>query len=275
MGRKAKSVEQKQAEEDQKRQILEGTKEVPKGLKKKAKAACDRHKKRVVSGRTPKRRGKHSNGPLMSVDAQPDRKGKAPEGHEHEKGVKKHPERSKYPVGIDGRTAPNYVQCTRIKKNGERCRARAKKGKDLCRCHGGNAPIKHGMYSRYTFGRLEELVSRFKEDPDLKSLKEEVALLRAVLQDNLRRFGVLDDGEEGLAASLAFTDTVLKITEGIRKCVHSLVQIEEGLKLHLDIGQINAMVLQITTIITQEIRDDGTKDRVISRLAQLVSPVGS
>ncbi len=271
MGRRPKSVRQKTIEVDLERLTATNPAEAAIIKEERKKAKVHRRKNKLpVRG---KRRGKYSDGPTMSSEAQPDRVPKAPA-----EGSKRHPERSKYPPDVDGRSVKDYPQCMRIKRNGERCKKQVVKSKDLCSVHGGKAAIKHGMCSRYTFGRLQESVDKFRNDPDLKSLKDEVALLRVLLQDNMTRFesalSNVGNDEDALASSAGMTDLIMKNVEGIRRAVMSLVQIEDGLNLRLDVTQVHAMVVQITTIVKHEVRDEETRERIVERLGSLVSPVG-
>lgn len=94
------------------------------------------------------------------------------------------------------------MQCTaKSKRTGERCKARAMTGSNVCYHHGGKTPrgvasphFKHGRYSKALPGRLLERYQEALTDPRLLELAEEIALIDARLQDVLRR---VDTGESG------------------------------------------------------------------------------
>ena len=65
-------------------------------------------------------------------------------------------------------------------------------GNGRCKLHGGasaGAPVRHGRYSLTHRAGLAEKVERFLDDPAPGDLTAELALLRALLQDYLERFG--------------------------------------------------------------------------------------
>jgi hypothetical protein len=91
------------------------------------------------------------------------------------------------------------MQCTaKAKSTGEQCRRRAVAGKTKCVVHGGKTPggiasphFKHGRYSKYLPDRL---LGRYQEalaDPELLSLRDDVALVDGRLTE---LFEQLDTG---------------------------------------------------------------------------------
>jgi len=120
--------------------------------------------------------------------------------------------------------------------------------------HGGKSKIKHGLYSRYKQGRLAAAAERHITDPRVKDLRDEVGILRAMLEEQLE-----DDNRAGIVA----------IIDVIRKTVSSLVQIEEGLKLTLDVSQVQAMMAQVVAIIREEVRDPDTIGSIATRIRAL------
>ena len=98
----------------------------------------------------------------------------------------------------------NARQCTATsKRTGERCKANAMKGKDVCRHHGGKSKVgaevatyRDGRYSRYLPERLAARYEEASRDTELLSLREDVALLDARLSELI---GQADTGESGAA----------------------------------------------------------------------------
>lgn len=89
------------------------------------------------------------------------------------------------------------------KRTGERCKAQAVTGRELCYHHGGKSPAgpahpqyKHGRYSKHLPARLIERYAQSASDPDLLALREDIALVDARLSDLLAR---VDSGESGEA----------------------------------------------------------------------------
>lgn len=83
-------------------------------------------------------------------------------------------------------------RCKGTNKAGERCRKRRIVGRDFCRNHGGRAlagadspSLRHGRYSKYLPARLAERAAEAATDPNLVSLRDELALLDALTQEAL------------------------------------------------------------------------------------------
>src|SRR5690348_1299375 len=92
------------------------------------------------------------------------------------------------------------VQCSaRSKRSGEQCRRDAMHGSHLCYMHGGKTPkgiaspnYKHGKYSKAMPERLRERFEASQTDEELLSMRDDIALLDARIEDLLKR---VDSGE--------------------------------------------------------------------------------
>lgn len=93
------------------------------------------------------------------------------------------------------------MKCRSPKKNGGLCDDWAMRGRTRCRRHGGKSLVgtaapsyRTGKYSKYLPDRLREKYESSQTDPDLLSLRSEVALVDSRLTDLLSR---VDTGESG------------------------------------------------------------------------------
>lgn len=92
------------------------------------------------------------------------------------------------------------MQCKATsKRTGERCKAKAMTGRDLCYHHGGmslvgpaNPAYRDGRYSRYMPKRLLEQYERAAGDGDLLVMRDDVAIVDTRLAELLSK---LDSGE--------------------------------------------------------------------------------
>lgn len=89
----------------------------------------------------------------------------------------------------------------RSKGSGDQCRLPALPGRTVCRFHGGKSPrgvaspsFKHGRYSRTLTGTLAERYREATSDPELLSVRDEIALLDARISEVLAR---IPDREPG------------------------------------------------------------------------------
>ncbi len=97
------------------------------------------------------------------------------------------------PAPVDPLERPaGWRPCHGTNKAGNPCGKQAIKGRDFCRNHGGRAlagsespSLKHGRYSKYLPPRLAERAAEAAADPNLVSLRDELALLDALTQEAL------------------------------------------------------------------------------------------
>ena len=90
--------------------------------------------------------------------------------------------------------------CGAETRDGSPCKNRAGKGTDhlgegRCKLHGGNAgrPPKHGRYSVKAREGLEDKIRQYREEDNPAEQWDELALLRALLQEWLDDLGTLDE----------------------------------------------------------------------------------
>src|SRR3990167_2330995 len=113
--------------------------------------------------------------------------------------------------------------CGAKTRKGVPCRAYAMPN-GRCRMHGGATPsgpasanYRHGRYSKYLPARLAERYLEAESDPELLSLRSELALVQARLPALLRQ---VDTGEAGalwLAARKSFADLKIANAAGDTK----------------------------------------------------------
>lgn len=96
-------------------------------------------------------------------------------------------------------------RCTATNRAGVRCRRWAAKGCSVCRMHGagskqrpGGRPPTHGAFSKRCASNLKEAIQKYRTDPDLKNLDQDIARFRALLD---RAETMLTSEEERLAAA--------------------------------------------------------------------------
>jgi hypothetical protein len=133
------------------------------------------------------------------------------------------------------------VQChAKSKRSQKQCRRKAMRGMDVCYMHGGKTPrgpalpqFKSGRYSRFVPSRLLARYRDAEHDPELTSLRDELALVDARLADLLGR---VDTGESSarwwalMKAHRAFKRA--KASGDVPRMQEALADIE----MHLDAG---------------------------------------
>ncbi|MDM7940158.1 MAG: hypothetical protein QUS07_07440 [Methanothrix sp.] len=125
------------------------------------------------------------------------------------------------------------AQCTATsKRTGERCKAQAVTGRTVCKNHGGKTPVgiaaanfKTGRYSKYLPDNLIEKFKESQSDPELLSLRDDIALIDSRLGFLLERITKLKTEElwEELNDKMddledtTYTGSIQDIQKGIRE----------------------------------------------------------
>lgn len=128
-------------------------------------------------------------------------------------------------------------------------------GSGRCKFHGGlstgpkNGP---GLYRTKLTPELQVIYDKFLTDPNLKRLDEEVALVKALIVqaiDNKYQPGELTE-----------------LVERLSRVVKRKEEIEEGLKLHIHVDQINFVVNQVVQVIERHVNDPTLRSAIASDL---------
>lgn len=149
-----------------------------------------------------------------------------------------------------------------------------------CRMHGGRnvedkrneiastrrppgRPPSHGRYSKYLKETLKEKYEEFENDPDILSLKSELAQMRALLARYLE-----DISGEDKCKDSDLGNTNMLVSE-IRKLAHTINGIELSRKLALTPEEIKRILGAIADVISTEITDKKLKERVIKKISNI------
>lgn len=202
--------------------------------------------------------------------------------------------------------------CQGKNKAGLPCGKRAMVGRDFCRNHGGRAlagpdhpNLRHGRYSKYLPERLAERAAVAASDPNLVSLRDELALLDALTQEAL---GQMDAGggaalwydlqrhwrtfERAMASGdlQAMRAAVAEVSEVIsrgvkdasalstvrgliqdrRRVARDEVQRERALEQHLTAAQAMLLAEALAGAALQFIRDPGDRAAFAADVGRLV-----
>lgn len=123
-------------------------------------------------------------------------------------------------------------------------------GEGRCKLHGGNAgrPIIHGRYSVKHLESLQEKHIQFLNDPEAGNLLPELALLRALFQDFIDRFG------EPLRLSIEHRGHARDMILDISKLVERIARIRN--QTALTAAEIQLIYVKLGEIVVEYIPDD-------------------
>jgi hypothetical protein len=167
--------------------------------------------------------------------------------------------RTRLPIVIRYTSGQDRIQCCHVGEDSKQCKRWAIPYRDYCEAHASNnKSLKTGIHSKYAVGRLGPLMEVAEKDPEMKSLRSEVSLLRAFLADMLNT--IAEDKVQGKIGE------VIALTDQIRKTVRDLASIEDSMRLTLDASQVKLILTQILMVITEEVTDQSTKVRIAKRI---------
>jgi hypothetical protein len=164
------------------------------------------------------------------------------------------------------------AQCTaKAKITGNQCRRSAVTGYSVCQVHGagsvkqgraGGAPVTTGRYSLKHRKALEEKQAQFLADPAPADLTGELALMRALLQDYLERYG------DGTSLPASEIDRIFGMIREISQLVERIAKILNSTAL----TQAEVIYLQarIADLLTRYVTDPNDRQ---SFMAELSAPI--
>jgi hypothetical protein len=163
-------------------------------------------------------------------------------------------------------------RCTATaKSSGERCKNPAVTGWDVCRMHGagspknetsGGAPPMHGRYSAKRRESLQEKIQEYREEDDPAELWEELALLRAVLQEWLGEVEEIDTET---------VDVILDLQNSIRRTLDTINRIKT--RSALTAAEVEFLQARIADVFKSYVPREN-RDDAINELKQLTDPNG-
>lgn len=160
------------------------------------------------------------------------------------------------------------TRCQAVIPNVGQCRNQAVQGGTNCLVHGGNKQeesIRLQNLRNYQLGKFQAELERHARSPVLKSLRDEIAILRLTLE---KRFERCDDITDLILQSGPISDLVMKIERVVSSC-HKL---EGSMHQLLDKQAIIQFAQELigliaTTIGESAISSSELKDSIINRLA--------
>lgn len=161
--------------------------------------------------------------------------------------------------------AEDPKRCQGIDANGQ-CWYRSNKNATMCPRHGGNmeeAKVEKESTDMYRIDMWKARISRQKMHPEVKSLANEVAILRMLMEEKLR---ICVDDTTLLLASSSISELVMKIDKVVTSC-HKL---EKNLGLHMDKAAILQFGGEIIQLITEKVTNKNEVGEVADGILAII-----
>lgn len=165
---------------------------------------------------------------------------------------------------IERAPSPDHPRrCQAVNARGQ-CNNLASEGSSYCAAHGGNkAREAAAKATRYQNSVLGTKILLLTQDPEYKSLKDEVALLRALLQTVLES---IHDAGDIIIHSGMIADLVSRVERTVVSC-HKL---DQSLGSTLDRGAILKFAGMIVDILSSELADTEQLNRIAAKIANII-----
>lgn len=161
------------------------------------------------------------------------------------------------------------AQCTaKSKQSGERCKRQVTPGKQVCYYHGGRSlsgiaspRLTTGKWSKYVPVQLGPAYEEYRNDTDLLSLNDDVALLRSITAKHLGDMGQGDTSPAWIAVKLAFDEMEAAEAQGVagldkylKAKAKLLAIIEPNYRAAIAEGQVIRNIDQLSKVVDKERR---------------------
>lgn len=144
------------------------------------------------------------------------------------------------------------------------CKYDAVPGGTCCMKHGGNSQlekIKRNSIQKYYKNQFANQIKVYAEDIGIKSLNEEIGVLRMLLS---RRLESCEDAQQLLEAS----SSLAMLIGQIEKLVSSCTSIEKTLGLLVAKTEVAEFADTVVEIIQRNIKDESTLDNIINDIGR-------
>lgn len=166
-------------------------------------------------------------------------------------------------------------QCTATsKRSGKQCRKHAMRGRTVCLAHGGRTPrgaasphFKTGRYSRSLPGHLVAAYEQALHDPTLMSLRDEIALVDAMIEETLSQ--ITEDMP--WAKERRLFAQVRRLIEQRRKLVESEVRHIVLAREVMTVDEALALVRAMIMIVSHYVPDPKARAAIAEELHALMS----
>lgn len=151
----------------------------------------------------------------------------------------------------------------------EGCNLLAVEGCTHCAAHGGAkqaSALQKQATRTYNLTKYREQLNRFSDDDNIKGLREEIGILRILMEERLNLCNTSID-------LLAHAHTISDLAVKIEKLVTSCNKIEKSLGKYLDKNDIVQLGMEIVTIITRHIDNVDVIEKIANELAIVIERI--
>ena len=158
------------------------------------------------------------------------------------------------------------LRCQNTNAAGNPCQNKALPNCTYCSACGGarQQVVQENQRIRtYRLAKFQARMDELTDDPGLKSVRDEIAILRIILEERLNSLKTPME-------IVAHTHTIADLTVKIEKLVSSCHKLEKSTGEYLDKNTIIQLGMEIVQIITKHVDDGKAIDNIATELSALI-----
>jgi hypothetical protein len=143
-------------------------------------------------------------------------------------------------------------------------------GTDYCHRHSGSFEKRRNEEKakfRYNLGKAQALAEQFAFDPEIKSLRDEIAVSRVLLQELFDRMNVTDNGRDRLTM-LMLMPQIQSVLRDIKLLVEAADKMDTKLGNTLDRTQVMVIGQVIVNVVSKYVTDPIALERISEEIGE-------
>lgn len=169
-----------------------------------------------------------------------------------------------YPIGERIESPDDPDRCQGNSGN-EQCNLKQVPGSNFCAAHGGNKSVlaeKKAAANRYRLTKWQQRMQEFSGDSELKSTRDEIGILRILLEE---RLNLCQTSMDLILHSGPISDIILKID----KVVKNLHEIDKDFKNLLEKSDVIQIADRLINIVKEEVKNPEEVERIQRRVIEV------
>lgn len=161
-------------------------------------------------------------------------------------------------------------RCQAVDSTYGQCRFQAVTNATTCPRHGGERQaikVEKEKIRNYQLRMYRERVAQFSENPEVKSLREEIGITRLMIETLLNK--CQDDTD-----LLMYSNKIEQLLQTARKLVESCHRIEERSGQLLDKNMVIVTCDSLVKVIANHITDTNVLDKIAVEVSEVIGKIG-
>ena len=170
----------------------------------------------------------------------------------------------------------NMRICNFVRRDGRKCKAPAMKESEKCKHHGGalaRGTRTHGLYAKYQPTRVRDLVEEQLANPRLLDLRQQIALMSALLADSMDRIRERQEKEKKKHLTTEEKQEVAVLSEKISATIERYGKVGIALKYLVHLDTVQKLFEEWTELTRRYIPSASARKKFAEELSAITAEV--